>query len=354
MYSNSKSKAISKVDDLSVKLALPSKGALAGPSLDFLKACGLAVYRPNDRQYIASIPTLPEIIVLFQRAVDIYDKVADGSVDFGITGYDVVKEKGAEYDDVIFLWEELGYGKCKLVLAVPENWIDVSSIEDIAELSVQFRKKGHDLKIATTYANSTRNWLYQKGIIHFSIVEASGALEAAPSIGHSDIIADITSTGTTLTENRLKQVAGGTIMTSTACLIGNTKALLQDERKLQIARQILEMIEAYLRAKKYVSITANVQSTSEEVLAQNLINRYELSSLRGPSITRVYTKSSSENDWFAVTVLVERAILPETVSYLRKAGGTDIVVQTLDYLFDSHSWNFQSFLEKLKNVQRSH
>ena len=106
-----------------LRIALPSKGALSKGTMDLLSACGLAVSRPNDRQYFGFIPALPQVKVLFQRAGDIFTKVEEGSVDLGITGYDVVCEEGQSHDDVIVIWDKLGYGKCKLVLAVPESWV---------------------------------------------------------------------------------------------------------------------------------------------------------------------------------------------------------------------------------------
>ena len=156
------------------------------------------------------------------------------------------------------MYDNLGYGTCELVLAVPDSWVDVSSIEDVADLSVLFRDKGKSLRIATKYPSLTRKWLYERGIVQFSLVEAEGALEAAPSMGFADMIADITTSGTTLRENRLKRVTGGTLLRSQACLVGNRRALLGDTRKLQLADDA-DWIEAHLKAKKFMSVTANIE-----------------------------------------------------------------------------------------------
>jgi len=331
-----------------IRLALPNKGQLLDPTLSFLAACGLEIYKPNERQYVASVPALPQVSILFQRASDIVAKVDEGSADLGITGYDIVCEEGEAHDDVLVIWENLGYGKCELVLAVPESWIDVSSIGDLAELSVSYKEKGRPLRIATKFPNLTRDWLYERGIIHFSLIEAEGALEAAPSIGYADMIADLTASGTTLKENRLKRIAGGTILQSQACLIGNRRLLAGHPEKLQTTRIMLELIEAHVRAKQYVTVAGNFRAPSEEALAGRLLAAPEMLGLRGPRIARVYTPAAGESDWYAVSIVVEKKLLLPAVDHLRSVGGTDITVSPPTYLFDATSQRFDELLAKLK------
>jgi ATP phosphoribosyltransferase len=296
---------------------------LEKPTLDFLANSGLRVLRTNPRQYIASIPSLPQIEVLLQRAADILTKVSEGSADLGITGYDIVMEQGGGHDNIVIMSRGLGFGRCELVLAVPESWVDVSSVGDLADLSIFYNERGKSLRIATKYPNLTRNWLYEIGLVHFSLVEAQGALEAAPAIGYADMIADVTTSGTTLRENRLKRISGGTMLDSEACLIGNGKSLSQNERALEAARKILELSEAHQRARKYVSITANIRGESPEALAHTLRREYGLAGLRGPSISKLYSNAWGEDDWYTVTVVVEHDSLVEAVDHLRKAGGTE-------------------------------
>ncbi|MGB3508644.1 MAG: ATP phosphoribosyltransferase [Microcoleaceae cyanobacterium] len=333
----------------SVRLALPSKGALEKGTMNLLGACGLKVSRPNERQYVGSIPSLPQIKVLFQRAADIFTKVEEGSADLGITGYDVVCEEGQASDDVVVIWDKLGYGKCELVLAVPESWVDVSSIEDLAELTLSFREKGRNLRIATKYHNMTRKWLYEKLIVHFSLVAVQGAMEAAPSMGYADMIADVTSTGTTLRENRLKRIEGGTFLKSQACLIGNKRLLLEDETKLETTKIILELLEAQMEAKKYVSVTANVRGKSPDEIGGRLMYNNELngiSGLQGPTIAKVY--SGEGNDWYAATIVIEQNMLLSAINHLRNVGGTGMTVSSPNYVFGSKSRIYEAFLEKLK------
>src|SRR3954451_365942 len=105
-----------------LRVALPSKG-MEDETIKFLAACGLSVDRSNPRQYRATLRNPAGVTVVFQRAGDIFDKVDEGSVDLGITGYDIVAEHGHEDDDVEVLYRELGYGRCSLVLAVPDGWL---------------------------------------------------------------------------------------------------------------------------------------------------------------------------------------------------------------------------------------
>jgi len=331
-----------------MRLAVPSKGELERPTLDFLAAAGLRVLRPNERQYVASIPSLPDLSVLFQRVPDILVKVDEGSVDLGITGYDVLREQGEELTNTVLIYENLGFGQCELALAVPESWVDVSNIEDLAELTLLYKEKGRLIRIATKYPNLTKKWLHDMSIYYFALVEAQGALEAAPSIGYADMIADITSTGTTLRENRLKKLSGGTILKAQACLIGNRRALQADQPKLETTRVMIELIEATLRARGFLSLTANMRGASPEAILRDLLKEKSLAGIRGPTIARVYSKTVVDENWYAVTIVVEQKTLSQAIDHLRKVGASDITVTPLNYYFDSKSWNYEALLEKIK------
>src|SRR5437868_2920563 len=114
-----------------VRLAVPSKGNMEEPTLAFLAACGLRVQRDSPRQYDARVAGHPALRTIFQRPSDIPPKLADGIVDVGITGYDIFREYTGDGADVAVAVEDLGYARCELVLAVPEAWIDVSSLRDL-------------------------------------------------------------------------------------------------------------------------------------------------------------------------------------------------------------------------------
>jgi ATP phosphoribosyltransferase len=335
-----------------LRLALPSKG-MEDDTIRFLSACGLSVDRSNPRQYRATLRNPPGVVVLFQRAADIFDKVDEGSVDLGITGYDIVAEHQREDDDVAVLYRELGYGRCSLVLAVPDGWLDVATIADLAEVATTLWNRGGELRVATKYANLSREFLYRHGINHFTIVSSQGALEAAPTMGYGDVVADLMTSGVTLRENRLKTIAGGTILSSEACLIGNRRQLAASETKLQATLAILELIEAYLRGRNYLSLTANVRGESEDVVARRITAHEAIAGLRGPTIARVYPKAGGERDWFSVTVVVRRDLLFPAIEQLRKAGAGEITVLDVHYVFEHRSWSFEALQRQLGFRARS-
>ncbi|MPZ15790.1 MAG: ATP phosphoribosyltransferase [Chloroflexi bacterium] len=330
-----------------LRLAIPSKGILEDDTIGFLRGCGLPVDRSNPRQYRARLATLTGVEVTFQRASDIFAQVDEGNVELGITGYDIVAECRAEDDRVVVLMPELGFSQCSLVLAVPETWIDVWSIHDVAEICVSRRSKGQELRVATKYPNLARQYLYDHGVNYFMLVESSGALEAGPALGSADVIADLTSTGVTLRENRLKTVAGGTILTSEACLIANREELAKSPSKLERTRLVLEAMEAYLRARPFLSLTANVQGGTAESVARKIIAHGDVAGLRGPTVARVFPKSADDDEWFAVTVIVAENRLQEAVDALRRAGALDITSVRLSYVFESKAWSFEGLVRSL-------
>ena len=219
-------------------LVLPSDGELYDSTLDFLKDCGLGVRRPSARRYTAYVPALPGIEVLFQRTADITRKVEEGSAEIGITGLDRLLEYRSDEHAVVPLVEDLGYGRCEFVLAVPNAWLDVTSVDDLADLALEFHEKGSRLRIASKYPRLLRQYLFDRGINYFTIVAASGALEAAPTAGYADLIADITATGATLRENRLKTLEGGTVLSSQSCVIGNPAQLALSPARSRLARPL--------------------------------------------------------------------------------------------------------------------
>ena len=336
----------------SLRLALPSDGDLYDPSLAFLKSCGAPVDRPSARRYMARIPTLPGVTVLFQRTSDITQKVEEGSAELGITGLDRYLEYRHDASPVIPIIETLGFGHCELVLAVPDSWLDVGSVDDLADLALEFRQGGRQLRIATKYPRLLRRFLYSKGINYFSLVQASGSLEAAPAAGYADLIADITASGATLRENRLRTVEDGTFLVSQACLIGNRELLEMSPGCLRLARAMLEVMEGYLRAGSFYRITANVRASSAEELSSNVLARPDLAGLQGPTISRVY--NVEEEDWYSVSLLVPREKLLDAVDHLRVAGGIDVSASQVSYLFKDRCQAYQRLLDSFEvNVQPS-
>ena len=303
------------------------------PSFLFLRACGLGVARTNSRRYVADIPSLPGVTVHFQRHADIAFKVEEGSADVGIVGSDNFAESLQEGGNAAVIIDRLGFGHCEIVLGVPDSWVDVVSLADLADLSMEFRADGRDLRVATKFPRLVGGFLLRSGVSYFSMVPTSGTLEAAPAMGYADIIADITETGVTMRENRLKTIAGGTIMSAEACLIANRAALAADEAKLRTAEDMVERIESHLRAGSVYTITANMRGETAEDVAASVLAHDDISGLRGPTLAEVYTKDGG--GWYAVTVVVAKDRLMAAVRRFREIGGSSVTVSQPDYVFDS-------------------
>lgn len=333
-----------------VMFALPSKGAIAEPTLNFLKECDLRVEKPNERQYTGTVSALPGVSVLFQRVKDVLYKVADGTAQLGITGLDVVREY--PHEDLIVVHEGLGYGHCKLIVAVPETWVDVASMTDLVDIALDFReRKRRNLRVATTYPHLTRKFLHARGIHHFTIVKAEGAIEAAPTIGYADMVVDLTQTGTTLRENHLRPLDDGVIVESQACLVANRRALRDNAQVLETARVMLETMDAAIQGKRYQQITVNIRGENAEIIADKVAQNPLTRGLQGPTIAPIYSVNGGatvNGQWYTVTLIIRSRDLLKAVEYLRSIGGAQVSVQSLRYLFLQESPAYRRLLAELE------
>ena len=258
-----------------LRLALPSTGALfEGPSTLF-SDCGLSIRRATSRRYTADVPQLPGVDVLFQRQSDITIEIDGGSADIGIVGLDRFYESRLERGETVLIHKDLGFGNSKLVIAVPDAWLDVTSMADLADIALEFRSKGRDLRIASKYQRLVKRFLNQNDVNYVSMVHVSGGLEAAPVIGYADVIADITATGRTLRENDLRILIDGTVMESQSVMVGNARTLANDQNKLQNIREILGKIDANLRTRDNQRISAKIEGQSESETAPQPIQQRE-------------------------------------------------------------------------------
>ncbi len=326
-----------------IRLSLPSKGRLQEDTLSFLALAGLSVFKPNPRQYQAEIPALPDLGVLFQRPGDIVVSVRQGSVDFGITGIDVIEEKRGDNGDILTLHDALGFGSCSLSLAVPESWKDVQDIRSLKKFAGTL---DHPLRIATKFPVLTERFLNQHDISHI-LIAAEGTLETAPTIGYADIISDLVSSGQTLQDNRLRALPDGIIQPSQAALIANRKALQTNPEALEMARRLLEYVEAHLRAKDNLLVIANMRGESPEAIAQRMFKETAVGGLQGPTISPVVVRDEGIN-WFSVTVVVRRDYLQQAIGELRKIGGSGIIVSPVTYIFEEEPPRYKAMLAALK------
>ena len=327
-----------------IRLALPSKGRMAEEVIDLLSSAGLHVYKPNPRQYRATIPSLPGLTVLYQRSGDIITSVRDGSVDFGITGWDVFTERRAENGSFVVLLNDLGFGQCTLNVIVPETWENVQTMPDLAAWQ---RQMSRPIRIATKFPNLTEAFFQANGISEIQMISAEGTLEIAPTIGYADLIVDLISTGTTLRDNRLKMLEDGLILRSQACLIANRQALKRRPEVLAMARQLLEFIVAHLRAAENVSIFANIRGESPQSIARKMFTQSVVGGLQGPTISQVITHS--HENWFAVHLIVRRSQLAQAIAELRQIGGSGVVVSPVMYIFEEEPQAYQEMLAALED-----
>ena len=327
-----------------IRISLPSKGRLAEDAQAFLAACGLPIYKPNPRQYAASMPNLPNVKVLFQRPTDIVVSVRDGTVDFGFTGLDVTLEYGGNDEEVLVLHEALGFGGCRLALAVPEAWTQVVSIAALADEVASWDRP---LRVATKFTNLAGAFLEARGVTPFKLVYSEGTLEVTPSMGYADCIVDLVSSGQTLQDNRLRLVDEGVILRSEAALIAHRASLQQRPEVLEVARTLLEFTEAHLRAKDRVMVVANMRGESPSAIAGRLFGQEVLGGLQGPTISPVITPDGNPN-WYAMQIVVLRDQLIEAIAELRAIGGSGVVVTPVTYIFEEEPERYRAMMKAVR------
>ena len=327
-----------KYKSRNIRLAIPSKGRMELETEEFLKNCGFNIQR-KKRQYLGFIREPLNIKLVYQRQLDIISGILNGSLEMGIVGYDLVLENlPSSKNDLIIIHDALNFGKCSLEIAIPEDWPE-TSIEEI-------ERKEEPLRIATKFSNLTQTFL-NKYEITYELIKGNGSLEVYPELDYSDIIVDLVSTGQTLKDNRLKRIKGGQIIASQAVLVGNRKALNNDP-VLAIARELLEYIEATLRAQNFVSLFVNMKGKNSEEIAQAIFSKKGLEGLQGPTISPVFTKSGEK--MFAVHVIVEKIRLQQAITNLRAIGGSGVVVAPTLYIFEKEPLRYKQLLIKLGMV----
>jgi len=210
-----------------ITIGLPSKGRLKDEAILFFKDQGLKILQSEkERNYFGTIENKTNIKIIFLHAKEIIQRLGDGTLDAGISGLDLLRESEMNLQKKIVINKKLDFGNANLVVAVPDDWIDVQTIADLEEVAFDIRSKRNTrLRVATKYPNLTNNFLISKGVTQYKLISSLGATETYPFIGSSEIITDITSTGKTLEDNNLRILKDGLILKSTACLFVAKKSL---------------------------------------------------------------------------------------------------------------------------------
>lgn len=224
-------------------LAVPSKGRLEEMTRDWFATRGLPITRPGGaRSYLGAIEGIEGITVRFFPASEIARELIRGSVDIGVTGRDLIHETSETGPASVDFALPLDFGHANVVVAVPEAWIDVTHMHDLADVASDFRSRHKRwMRIATKYVTITRQHFARAGIAEYRIVESLGATEAAPASGVADIVVDITTTGSTLAANGLRVLEDGIMLESQANLIVSRTADWSGRRR-DLARALVERL----------------------------------------------------------------------------------------------------------------
>ncbi len=235
-------------------IAVPSKGRLKEQVDAWLADCGLKLSAAGGaRGYMAELKGVAGVQVRLLSAGDIAEALDAGEVHLGITGEDLLRERGGDVDARVLLLRALGFGRADLVTAVPRSWIDVSTMADLEEVAHEhLTRTGRRMRVATKYVVQTRSFFARHGVADYRITESGGATEGAPAAGSAEIVVDITTTGATLSANGLKVLADGTILKSQAQLTASLRAGWSPAQ-LAAAEGFLRIVEA--RAAAHESAT---------------------------------------------------------------------------------------------------
>ena len=177
-------------------LAVPSKGRLQENAESFFARAGLELVKPRGaRDYRGTVAGLDGIEIAYLSAAETTAQLAQGAAHLGITGEDLVREMIPQSNERVVLIAGLGFGFANVVVAVPQAWIDVRNMADLDDVATAFRlKHERKMRLATKYANLTRDFFAAHGVVDYRIVESSGATEGAPAAGTAEMIVDITTT----------------------------------------------------------------------------------------------------------------------------------------------------------------
>ena len=210
-----------------INIGIPSKGRLRKDILKIFKKNKLnLVSERGERDLLGSIKNLPSIKILYLHAREIVERLGDGSLDLGFSGYDLLKESEVNVQKKINVVKKYNFGKATLVVAIPDPWIDVQTVADLEEIAFEFKdKKKKRLRVGTKYPNLAQNFLFSKGVTQFKLVNSLGSTELMPFTGSAEIVIDITSTGQTIKANNLRILKDGEILKSEACMMTSRLAL---------------------------------------------------------------------------------------------------------------------------------
>lgn len=289
-----------------LRIAIQKSGRLAEPARALLNACGLSWRESRDRLFCYG-ESLP-VDLLLVRDDDIPGLIRDGVCDLGVVGRNVLLEQDialrTEGGTTAFReWRALGFGGCRLALAVPEGW----AWQSPAQLG--------STRIATSYPAILRQWLDEQGIAA-EVVELSGSVEIAPRLGQADAICDLVSSGATLAANQLKPVM--TLLESEAVLAGPAAenfGQLWDDARGELAELLLRRLDGVLRMRH--SKLLMFQASREAIPSLLPL----LPDAEAPTVMQV-----DGGDALALQALCHGAVTWQRLEELKRAGARGLLV----------------------------
>lgn len=218
---------------MTLKLGVPSKGRLMEKTFEWFAKHGVTLsLAGGDREYSGAVEGVEGVGLVLVSAGEIPRELAAGRLHLGVTGRDMIEEKLAFWDDRVEPLAELGFGHADLVVAVPDFWVDVETLDDLDGAAAAFRARhGARLRIATKYHRLVREFLRNAGVADYALVDSQGATEGTVKNETAEAIADITTTGATLRDNHLRPLADGTVLKSQAGLFRSRTADWDDARE---------------------------------------------------------------------------------------------------------------------------
>lgn len=277
-----------------LRLAVPNKGRLETPAIELLRGAGLE-FELSERRLSAGVRNA-DVELLFVRTEDVAEYVADGLVELGLTGADLVAEHGGALHTVL----PLGFGACSLVLAVPRD-ADVQRVDELA-----------GCRIATSFPRVTAAYLAAEGV-EAQVVEVRGAVEVTPQLGVADAVVDLVASGSTLRVNGLRPIA--TLLASEAVLVARNGASEGDERVSALVDMLRSVLDA--RGREYMMMNAPAEALDRI--------RALIPGLSGPTVMPL-----ADPAFIAVHSVVERSQLWRIVPALKAAGARDILVVPIE------------------------
>jgi ATP phosphoribosyltransferase len=309
-------------------IAVPSKGRLKEQVEEWLADCGLDLaVSGGARGYLASLKGLPGAQVRLLSASDIADALGAGEAHFGVTGEDLLRERG-DLESRVLLLRALGFGRADLVVAAPRSWLDVDTMADLEEVAHDYlARTGRRMRVATKYLVQTRSFFARHGVVDYRITESGGATEGAPAAGAAELVVDITTTGATLAANGLKVLSDGLILKSQAQLAASLTA---DWSKPQLteAERLLRMVEARADALKSAILSwPATGEANEAAVVEALVAR---GASRRPN-----------------GLLLEAAEAPRAAAALTAAGLGPVTASRPDFVFEVSSPAYEALAQKI-------